>query len=47
METNFCPIQRHVEKAVSVEVVRSLEHVMISDGGAQRLSNNQEDSTFV
>ena len=32
LETNVCPTQAHVEKAVSVEVVWSLEHVIISDG---------------
>ena len=41
---NFCPAQAHVEISVSVEVVWSLEYVLISDGG-HNIKNNQEDRT--
>ena len=37
--TSFCPIQAHSEIAVSVQVVWSQEHVMISDG-----KRNQRDN---
>ena len=44
LETHTCPTQAHVETSVSVEVVWSLEYVLISDGG-HNIKNNQEDRT--
>ena len=45
LETHPCPTQAHVEISDSVEVVWSLEYVLISDGG-QNIKNNQEDRTL-
>ena len=44
LETHPCPTPAHVEISGSVEVVWSLEYVLISDG-EHNLKNNQEDST--
>ena len=44
LEICSCPTQAHVEIDVSVEVVWSLEHVMISDGEHNNVKN-QENRT--
>ena len=44
LETHPCPTQAHEEISVSVEVVLSLEYVLISDG-EHNIKHNQKDST--